>query len=160
MLAQPGVRLAHGPHERFDFVADRRQRFPWQEPEVVFNRAVVLGGERLLTVTSEVTVSALLNRMKADPWGVLGGRNGARGGIWVKRAGTADWATFIDAFGTISPSKFSGIRLQPGDQVRLAMPGGGGYGDPARRDRALIARDLDEGFITANGAAADYGYVE
>ena len=119
-----------------------------------------LGGERLLTVTSEVTVSALLNRMKADPWGVLGGGNGARGGIWVKRAGIEEWETFIDAFGTISPSKFSGIRLHPGDQVRLVMPGGGGYGDPARRDRALIARDLDEGFITANGAGADYGYVE
>ena len=89
-----------------------------------------LGGERLLTVTSEVTVSALLNRMKADPWGILGGGNGARGGIWVKRAGEESWQTFVEAFGTMSPSKFSGIRLQPGDQVRLAMPGGGGYGDP------------------------------
>jgi N-methylhydantoinase B/oxoprolinase/acetone carboxylase alpha subunit len=118
-----------------------------------------LGGERLLTVTSEVTVSALLNRMKADPWGILDGGNGARGGIWVKRAGDDDWQTFVDAFGTISPSKFSGIRLQPGDQVRLAMPGGGGYGDPRRRDRALIARDIDEGFITAEAARADYGYT-
>src|SRR5439155_27001498 len=33
-----------------------------------------LGGERILTVTvPEVTVSALLNRMKTEPWGVLGG---------------------------------------------------------------------------------------
>jgi N-methylhydantoinase B len=117
-----------------------------------------LGGERLLTVTAEVTVSALLNRMKADPWGILDGANGARGGIWVKRAGNDDWQTFVDAFGTISPSKFSGIRLQPGDQVRLAMPGGGGYGDPRRRERALVVRDLEEGFITTEAARADYGY--
>jgi N-methylhydantoinase B len=118
-----------------------------------------LGGERLLTVTSEVTVSALLNRMKADPWGILDGGSGARGGIWVKRRGESDWQTFVDAFGTMSPSKFSGIRLHPGDQVRLVMPGGGGYGDPRRRDRSLVARDLDEGFITLDAARADYGYT-
>ena len=119
-----------------------------------------LGGERLLTVVSEVTVSALLNRMKADPWGVLGGCEGARGGIWVKRTGQAEWQTFVEAFGTLSPSKFSGIRLQPGDQVRLRMPGGGGYGDARQRNRARVARDLEEGFITAERARIDYGYAE
>ncbi len=119
-----------------------------------------LGGERLLTVTSEVTVSALLNRMKADPWGVLGGGDGARGGIWVKRRGEDVWQTFVDAFGTMSPSKFSGIRLRPGDQVRLAMPGGGGYGDPTRRERALVERDIEEGFVTVARARADYGFEQ
>ena len=117
-----------------------------------------LGGERLLTVTSEVTVSALLNRMKADPWGILQGGNGARGGIWVRRAGEKEWRTFVEAFGTLSPSKFSGIRLQPGDQVRLAMPGGGGYGDPLKRDRALVELDVVEGFVSAERARIDYGY--
>lgn len=117
-----------------------------------------LGGERLLTVTNEVTVSALLNRMQADPWGVLGGGEGARGGIWVKRAGRGDWQTFVEAFGTVSPSKFSGIRLRAGDQVRLAMPGGGGYGEPRRRARGLVARDIEEGFVTETRARDDYGY--
>ena len=49
-----------------------------------------LGGERVFTVTvPEVTVSALLNRMKTEPWGVLGGGEGAVGGLWVRRAGDA-----------------------------------------------------------------------
>ena len=117
-----------------------------------------LGGERLLTVTEDVTVSALLNRMLADPWGVLEGGNGQRGGIWVKRAGGDVWQTFVEAFGTMSPSKFSGIRLHPGDQVKLMMPGGGGYGDPLRRDRAMVARDISEGFVTSEQATASYGY--
>ena len=117
-----------------------------------------LGGERLLTVTEDVTVSALLNRMLADPWGVLEGGNGQRGGIWVKRAGGDAWQTFVEAFGTMSPSKFSGIRLHPGDQVKLKMPGGGGYGDPLRRDRAMVARDISEGFVTSEQATASYGY--
>lgn len=117
-----------------------------------------LGGERILTVTADVTVSALLNRMKADPWGSLGGDNGARGGLWVKLAGQDDWQTFVQTFGTKSPSKFSGILLHPGDQVKLVMPGGGGYGPPDQRDPALIQSDLDNGFITSDRARTDYGY--
>ncbi|MCA9879008.1 MAG: hydantoinase B/oxoprolinase family protein [Thermomicrobiales bacterium] len=117
-----------------------------------------LGGERLLTVTEEVTVSALLNRMLADPWGVLDGGNGQRGGIWVKRAGGNAWQTFVEAFGTMSPSKFSGIRLHRGDQVKIVMPGGGGYGDPLRRDRELVRRDMAEGFITSEQAVTAYGF--
>jgi N-methylhydantoinase B/oxoprolinase/acetone carboxylase alpha subunit len=119
-----------------------------------------LGGERLLTVTAEVAVSALLNRMKADPWGVLGGGAGARGGIWVKRAGEPDWHTFVETFNTKSPSKFSGIMLHPGDQVKLVMPGGGGYGPASERDPALIRADIENGFVTPERARRDYGFAE
>jgi N-methylhydantoinase B/oxoprolinase/acetone carboxylase alpha subunit len=118
-----------------------------------------LGGERIFTVTvAEVTVSALLNRMHADPWGVLGGHAGARGGLWVRRGGTQEWRTFVQEFGTASPSKFSGVTLHDGDQVKIVMPGGGGYGDPRKRDRDRVARDLREGFVTIEAAREDYGY--
>jgi N-methylhydantoinase B/oxoprolinase/acetone carboxylase alpha subunit len=117
-----------------------------------------LGGERVLSVQTEVTVSALLNRMKTDPWGVLGGDAGDRGGLWFRTDSSAEWQTFVDAFGTNSPSKFSGIMLRPGNQVRIVMPGGGGYGPAGERDQALIARDLENGFISQEAALADYGY--
>jgi N-methylhydantoinase B len=118
-----------------------------------------LGGERIFTVTvPEVTVSALLNRMRTEPWGVLGGGAGAVGGLWVRRSGTQAWRTFVDEFGTMSPSKFSGVTLHEGDQVRIVMPGGGGFGDPRERDRAMVQRDLDERFITLEAAERDYGY--
>ena len=117
-----------------------------------------LGGERVFTVTvPEVTVSALLNRMKTKPWGVLGGREGAVGGLWVRRAGQESWRTFVEEFGTMSPSKFSGVTLREGDQVMILMPGGGGYGDPRERDRDRVRRDVAEGFISRASAAADYG---
>ena len=117
-----------------------------------------LGGERIFTVTvPEVTVSALLNRMKTEPWGVLGGGNGAVGGLWVRRAGQDDWSTFVEEFGTMSPSKFSGVTLREGDQVKILMPGGGGYGDPVARDRERVRRDVEEGFVSAEAAARDYG---
>jgi N-methylhydantoinase B len=117
-----------------------------------------LGGERIFTVTTpEVTVSALLNRMRTAPWGVLGGGEGACGGLWVMRAGSNVWRTFVDEFGTASPSKFSGVTLRAGDRVRIVMPGGGGYGDPRRRDHARVRRDVAEGFVTADAARRVYG---
>jgi N-methylhydantoinase B/oxoprolinase/acetone carboxylase alpha subunit len=119
-----------------------------------------LGGERIFSVVADVTVSALLNRMKADPWGTLGGANGARGGLWVKLAGELEWRTFVETFGTKSPSKFSGITLHPGDQVKIVMPGGGGYGDPALRDPAMVASDIANGFVTAERARLDYNYAD
>jgi N-methylhydantoinase B/oxoprolinase/acetone carboxylase alpha subunit len=116
-----------------------------------------LGGERVFTVTvPEVTVSALLNRMKTEPWGVLGGREGAVGGLWVRRAG-GEWRTFVEEFGTMSPSKFSGVTLRDGDQVKILMPGGGGYGDPLARDRAKVRRDVEEGWISERAAREAYG---
>ena len=48
-------------------------------------RLTVLGS------TTKFWPSALLNRMKADPWGVLGGHEGARGGIWIQCAGDDRW---------------------------------------------------------------------
>jgi len=39
-------------------------------------------------------------------------------------------------------SKAQDIALQPGDSVRVRTPGGGGYGDPALRDPALVAEDV------------------
>ena len=120
-----------------------------------------LGGERVFTVTvPEVTVSALLNRMKTEPWGVLGGGEGAVGGLWVRRSGAGEWRTFVEEFGTLSPSKFSGVTLREGDQVRILMPGGGGYGDPLRRDRGKVLRDVAEGFVSAEAARNMYGLEE
>jgi N-methylhydantoinase B/oxoprolinase/acetone carboxylase alpha subunit len=98
--------------------------------------------------------------MKATPWGVLGGGGGAVGGLWVRRAGGEEWRTFVEEFGTMSPSKFSGVALHEGDQVKILMPGGGGYGDPRARDRERVRLDIEEGFVTAEAAARDYGLEE
>ena len=54
----------------------------------------------------------------------------------------------------MSPSKFSGVTLREGDQVKILMPGGGGYGDPPRGATARrVRRDVDEGFVSADGGA-------
>jgi N-methylhydantoinase B/oxoprolinase/acetone carboxylase alpha subunit len=38
--------------------------------------------------------------------------------------------------------------LGPDERVVLHTPGGGGFGDPARRDPALVAADLAAGRVT------------
>ena len=45
-------------------------------------------------------------------------------------------------------SKMVGIHLKRGQAVRLETPGGGGYGDPARRDPTLREDDRRDGLIT------------
>ena len=54
-------------------------------------------------------------------------------------------------------SKAVGIRLKRGDRVRLETPGGGGYGPPADRDPAAVARDVALGHLGAEAADAAYG---
>ncbi len=44
-----------------------------------------------------------------------------------------------------------------GSRLRLSLPGGGGYGDPRQRDRALVRADLAAGYITPEQASNDYG---
>lgn len=50
------------------------------------------------------------------------------------------------------------LELDEGTIFRLNGAGGGGYGDPLKRDRAAIENDIAEGFVTLEAARRDYGY--
>jgi N-methylhydantoinase B len=47
--------------------------------------------------------------------------------------------------------------LAPGDHLTRIEAGGGGFGNPYDRNRGALAADIREGFVTAAGAAHDYG---
>jgi N-methylhydantoinase B len=47
--------------------------------------------------------------------------------------------------------------VPPGRRVRLALPGGGGYGPARERDRALVRRDVALGYVSREAAIRDYG---
>ena len=56
------------------------------------------------------------------------------------------------------PIRPKGRQTVPGgDMIRLELPGGGGYGDPRRRDPALVATDVADGIVSRECAARDYG---
>ena len=120
-----------------------------------------LGTRRILRVEpgAEVTVNALFDRTKPGfgAYGLDGGQQGAGAAILVKRAGDEVFRTFSEVFGTVSPSKFTNIVLTEGDEVLIASPGGGGYGDPRERDRIRMAEDVEQGFVSASAARDIYG---
>ncbi len=58
----------------------------------------------------------------------------------------------------VPPTSSPEIAFPATDVVRLRLPGGGGYGDPAKRDRRLIESDLLNGYATPENARRDYGW--
>lgn len=59
------------------------------------------------------------------------------------------------ASGTAMAAK--GFQVVPaGERLLVEMPGGGGYGVPGERDRALVARDVEMGMVSAERAVRDY----
>ena len=44
------------------------------------------------------------------------------------------------------------LDLEAGTTFAVHGAGGGGYGDPARRDSDSLERDLEEGYVTRDGA--------
>jgi N-methylhydantoinase B/oxoprolinase/acetone carboxylase alpha subunit len=143
-------------------------RYPWVHAEYSLNadsggpgkHRGGLGIRRVMAVTGDVmTVTALAERMKRRPWGLFGGKEGSLTKLEVKRTTDDDYKSFQEVFRTVSPSKFTNIRLQRGDKVRITSPSGGGYGDPLERDPELVARDVREGFVSPKSALTQYGVV-
>lgn len=67
------------------------------------------------------------------------------------------------AIGAVTASNGEDVRpkisrmLPPDTVVTLEIPGGGGFGDPARRSRDAIRDDVLDGYVTAEAALRDYG---
>lgn len=87
-------------------------------------------------------------RTKTMPWGMQDGHQGTANGLQVEAAD-----------GTIHRhGRSAHIPLVEGDIVRIITGGGGGWGDPAERDAALIADDIKNGFLSEDLASGFYGY--
>jgi N-methylhydantoinase B len=85
----------------------------------------------------------------APPPGYGGGRPG----------GASVFYTISNRKRKYYPTKVGRVQLKAGDRIVMRPCGGGGFGDPRERDHALIERDLRLGFISSEGAIADYGYT-
>ena len=73
---------------------------------------------RELEFTADVTVSIMAERRRNAPWGLAGGQPGATGEDWViRRNGTRERL----------PGKVT-FEAAAGERLRVATPGGGGWG--------------------------------
>jgi N-methylhydantoinase B len=93
--------------------------------------------------------SMVMDHGRVGPQGALGGRDGGTNKVEIERQGTIYRPPHL--------SKDQDIQLQPGDVVRVSTPGGGGYGDPLRRDPGKVARDVSRGYFTPEQAEALFG---
>jgi len=119
-----------------------------------------LGSQRKFTVNApEIVLSTLFDRVKVKPFGLFGGKGGGNASLTIKKKGEDRFVPFTEAYHTASPSKFSGLTIHQRDEILLNSPGGGGYGDPLRRNPELVLRDVEDGFISIRGAREDYGVV-
>jgi N-methylhydantoinase B len=89
------------------------------------------------------------DRWLTHPWGVNGGLPGARSNKLMRRA---------DGTEERLHSKCDRIPVAPGDVLYFNTWGGGGWGDPLKRDPAKVAKDVERGLVTAAGARR-YGVV-
>lgn len=91
-----------------------------------------------------VRVSVRPDKIRFPAPGIAGGRPGALG------------ALLLDG----RPIPAEPRALDPGSELVLRLPGGGGYGRPRDRDPQLIAADLEAGYITRATARRVYGLAQ
>jgi len=91
------------------------------------------------------TLSPLFDRTQFAAQGYAGGQSGAFGRI---------------AASTGEVLERKGVReFPPGTRVQLDLPGGGGFGDPLRRDPEAVRQDVIDGLVSVAMAEQEYGVV-
>ena len=124
---------------RFDLVPDSGGAGQWRGG---------LSLRRDYELLGDATVIRRFDKTRFPPQGVAGGKPGGRA-RFVVRLGTAD------EHETRASARYE---MKAGERFSLQSAAGGGFGDPRRRDRAAVERDVAEGYVTA--ASKDYGSAE
>lgn len=88
------------------------------------------------------SVSSIADRTQYPAPGLLGGKAGALGEVRLANGAKLHAKALID--------------LKPDDVVHVNLPGGGGYGDPLKRDPERVRWDVIEGYVTPEEAEKNY----
>ena len=88
-----------------------------------------------------------MERMRFVPWGYGGGGAAAPLRAILNRGRDNEREL----------GKLDASSVNAGDTVTFLSPGGGGFGDPFRRDPQAVQRDVRLGFVSRDAAARDYG---
>jgi len=107
-----------------------------------------LGAEMIVQALSPFSVTTRIDRVHCKPWGLHGGGEAAGNGIAIRKKG--EWNS------DMPNAKIFNVRLERGDAYKMMSGGGGGFGNPAERDAALVAEDVREGYVSAEVAREVY----
>jgi N-methylhydantoinase B len=103
-----------------------------------------MGLRRVYRAEAPCRVRVDLTRLRSASWGLFQGLAGASSRIVCGPGVVFENADAV---------------LQKGQWFEIITPGGGGYGPPAERSLAAIARDLAEGAIDVPAARSVYGFT-
>lgn len=101
-----------------------------------------------IAVHAPCVVSIMGDRGDRPPFGLAGGGPALPNRVRLDLGGE----TFVPPMRT----KLSRQTLAAGDVIRVASPGGGGWGDPRAREVALVEQDLNLGYVTREAAERDH----
>lgn len=101
----------------------------------------------------EARASMVMDHGRTGPQGVLGGEDGGTNTVAIETLHADGTKVYVPAH----LSKDQDIEIRVGDRVRVSTPGGGGFGDPTKRDPALIQRDLLHGYYTPEQISQRFG---
>jgi N-methylhydantoinase B len=105
-----------------------------------------LAFRRRYLLLQDATVVRRYDRARFPSSGAAGGQDGRPSRfVIIGRDGTE----------RVMPSS-GRFEMKAGEGFYLDKAGGGGYGDPAKRDPEAVARDIAEGAVTAEAARRDY----
>ena len=94
-------------------------------------------------------VSTRFERTLCPAWGMNGGGDGEPGHVLIEAADGSRQEALKEA-----------VMLKKGDRLRIHTGGGGGFGDPRRRNRERLATDVMRGYVSPEAARTRYGWDE
>ncbi|WP_020041177.1 hydantoinase B/oxoprolinase family protein [Salipiger mucosus] len=121
--------------ERYELVTDSGGAGQWRGGMTIRRQVRLVGDEATINVGGTLTRNA--------PWGLFGGQDGR--------------TTNVELGEGVAPLQQRRGTLSDGQSVAMVAASGGGYGDPKKRDRDLVRRDLKEGRISLEAARTVYG---
>ncbi len=99
----------------------------------------------------EAVSSCMAERGKFPPYGLAGGSDSTTTIVEYTQGG--------QVYRPLHITKDQDVPLAPGDQAMIATPGGGGFGDPLRRDPTEVLADVRLEYETRETADRVYGVV-
>jgi N-methylhydantoinase B len=118
---------------RFDLVPDSGGAGQWRGG---------LSMRREYELLADATVIRRFDKSRFPPQGLAGGGPGGRSRFVVR----------LGAPGEFEAPASGRYEMWAGERFLVQSAGGGGYGDPQKRERAAVDRDIAEGYVSARTA--------
>jgi N-methylhydantoinase B len=104
-----------------------------------------LGYDKHLRMLRDASFMSIADRSILSCWGVNGGRAGR--------------PFVVEIEGRVMEGLVDDSPVRAGEVIRVRTTGGGGWGSPLDRDPALVAADVRDGKVSAEGAREHYGVI-